>query len=84
MELLRVNTLPLCRNSDDNLQFEGTPVVLRVDYQHVLGKGGQGVVFRGEIVDNCGTLILKVRDAGRLLLSCLTATLGPVAYYVLS
>lgn len=56
----RMNTFPLWRGSDDKLQFEGVAVALRVDYEDVLGKGGQGVVFRGEIFDDRGTLVLKV------------------------
>lgn len=62
--------LPLSRDPhSQELIMAGTgPVALRIDYQDILGRGGQGLVFRGQVTDLQGSL---VKEVGALLeVSC--------------
>lgn len=56
----------LWRSEDGHLFMSGFGTVrLQIDYEHVLGRGGQGIVFGGNIFKNCSTaagesLVMKV------------------------
>lgn len=60
---MEIGHLPLKRDIDGQLQLVGTgPVDLRIDYDRVLGVGGQGVVFRGALTSVVtGMLVAEVR-----------------------
>ena len=62
-----MNELPLRRDDEGEIQLSGTGAVsLRIVYDSVLGKGEQGVVFVGEILDKTDSrLIMKVSEIVR-------------------
>ena len=55
--------LPLSRDGNGQVHLMATgPVKIYVDYQGLLGSGGQGTVFRANVFDDSGTrLLLEVR-----------------------
>lgn len=61
---IMVDNLPITRGEDGELHLAGTgPVSLEIEYDCVLGTGGQGVVFGGKILERRGNdtrLIMKV------------------------
>lgn len=58
--------LPLSRDphSEELIMAGMGQVALRIDYQDILGRGGQGLVFRGQVTDLRGSL---VKEVGALL-----------------
>lgn len=60
-----MDSLPLSRDSDGQLQMAGTgPVSLEIDYTDELGKDGHGAVFRGRITSlHDGSLVRMVSPA---------------------
>ena len=62
-----MNELPLRRDDEGEIQLSRTGAVsLRIVYDSVLGKGEQGVVFVGEILDKTDSrLIMKVSEIVR-------------------
>lgn len=62
-----MDRLPLSRDRHGQLQMAGTgPVSLHVDYSDVLGKGGHGAVFSGQIIDLRDGTMLRVVSATAL------------------
>lgn len=80
--------LPLSRDSGGQVHLNGTgPVKICMDYQEILGSGGQGTVFRAKIFDDGDAHILmevrmtitqKVCSRRSLLLPPLVGRLCPV------
>lgn len=61
-----LDDLPITRGEDGQLNLAATgPVSLEIEYNCVLGTGGQGVVFGGKILEKRGNdtrLIMKVGE----------------------
>lgn len=66
-----MDQLPLSRDSDGQVHLEDTgPVKICVNYDDVLGSGGQGTVCRAKVFDASGTrLLMEVRVGVQVQLS---------------
>lgn len=62
-----MDQLPISRDADGDVQLAGTGrVSLRIEWESILGHGGQGAVFLGKILDQYGRqLIREVRSPKR-------------------
>lgn len=60
--MAELGQLPLTRDIDGQLHLAGTgPVTLQIHYGQILGTGGEGVVFKGVLINiRDGSLAIEV------------------------
>lgn len=67
--------LPLQRGNDGQLRMAGYgPVTLQMQFEQIIGAGGQGTVFKGRIVGGHGALVLEVRISLATFSNCVVRT----------